>query len=443
MSLPPTIDELPYESEFLQWCLQHKVTDPSHDPARRAEALSLLVSGVRAGEIVSFDGIDSPLSRRIREHHGSSSFEMNSHWVGSSQNWVCPCCGRSKFQLSRRGRSGQILAKLVLHHDHMDESLKAAFHAAFAAAGTDIVQSSGLQLVERIANAFSAYGPILVCEDCNNADTNGKRFARAPNGFSFTPNQIRTFIRPRHHQPHEVDPAAAANAWSKARPAYELRMELIRTVAHAAATDRHWYEPVAGDAKPIPLFGHTFRPGDSEVARWIGSEALVEALAPRHAVTADYSRWRTSRAETGKTLPANYVAMLRSEPSMARAWDELPEAWSCPTCCRGKRDTVYVNGNGKVCFTPRTNRGRGAWQFAPVICNHCHSVLISLKREILQGVGMTAHDSYDLVAPEELRLLIESQPHAPHGVRQEIAQAIVDRLSWAILNDIDCCRENL
>lgn len=431
------IDELPHESRFLQWCLQQRVNEPLHDPARRAEALSLLVDGVRTGEIVLFDGINSPLSHRIRAQHGSSSFEMNSHWVGSSQNWMCPCCGRSKFQVSRLGRSGQILAKLVVHHDHMDESLKAAFHSAFEAAGTDIAQSSGLQLVERIGNAFSAYEPVLVCEDCNNADTKGKRSARAPNDFSFSPSQIRAFIRPRDHQPHEIDPTAATDTWSQARPAYELRMQLIRTVAHAAATDAHWYEPGAGDAKPIPVFGYAFRPGDSEVTRWIGSETLVQASAPRRDVTVDYARWRTSRPKSGKAPPANYVAMLRSESIMAETWDEIADDWSCPTCCRSKQDTVYVSDSGKVCFMPRTNRGRGPWAKAPVICNHCHTVLISFKREVLQGIGMTARDSYDLITPAELRSLIEPRPHAPHGVRAAVAQALVESMWSALLDDFD------
>ena len=425
------IDDLFFDSRFWLWCSQQQSADADRHERLRAEALSMLLEGINTGEITTLDGTDSPLSQRIKAQHQASSFEMNSNWAGTSQNWKCPCCGRSKFQVSRTGQTGQILAKLVVHHDHMDDALKAAFHAAFAEAGTDIAQADGLRLVERIGNAFSAYEPVLLCEDCNNAETAAKRCAGAPADFSFSPGQIRAFIRPGDHRPHDVDPVAATNVWRSALPAYELRMQLVRTVAHAAATDSHWYEPVASGTKPIPAFGHTFRPGDPLIAQWIGSEALVQALAPRRVGTPDYSRWRTSSHKRGKAPPANYIAMLRSEQGVARAWDDLQDEWACPICSRGKKDTVYVGNKGKVCFMTWSNPGRGAWKSATLICQDCHSVVIAFKREVVQGIGQAVQDSYALITPAELRSVIAAHPHCPHAIQADIAKTLVERTTLA------------
>ena len=102
----------------MKWCLEHPGPYTLNEEIElRKEAMAALVESVKTGDITSLDGVESPLSERIRARHGVTDFEMNSNWVGSSQDWICPCCGRSKFQVSRVGKKGQILAKLVVHHD--------------------------------------------------------------------------------------------------------------------------------------------------------------------------------------------------------------------------------------------------------------------------------------------------------------------------------------
>lgn len=172
-----------YSSRFARWSEEQVSSNSESLPALRARALQLLVASVKHGEIVSIDGIDSPLSLRILAHHGEHEFEMNSHWIASSQTWVCPCCERSKYLISRLGKKNRILAKLVIHHDHMSQALEAAFRHAFEQAGTKNPQVKGQQLVERIAVAFAAYPDVLICEDCNNADAEAKKLLGAPGFF--------------------------------------------------------------------------------------------------------------------------------------------------------------------------------------------------------------------------------------------------------------------
>lgn len=416
-------------SRFAQWCREHQGPyTPFEEADLRGEVQVALVESIRAGDITSLDGIESPLSRRIAAHHRASAFEMNSNWACTSQSWTCPCCGRSKFQISRVGRKGQILAKLVVHHDHVGDAMEKAFHAAFAAEGTDVEQITGLKLVERMGSAFAAYEEILVCEDCNNVDAEAKKLVGAPPYFSFSPGQIRRFIDPANHLPHAIVEPQAHAAWLEAMPAYELRMKLIRAVARAAATDAHWYEPHARPPEPIPVFGIHKHGVELEIARWVyPNEALLKALgASMHVSTPNLSRWRQITQRPGKVPPGNYLAMLRSEESHGRHWDALPEDWRCPLCHRKKAELVYVGDRGKIIFALKLVTGRGPWSTLKTICNHCESTRMSLKREAAALAGKQPRDSYSFVTPEELGNIISGRPHSPHLIDEERAEKLLE-----------------
>ncbi|MGQ0502971.1 MAG: hypothetical protein ACT4P0_10260 [Panacagrimonas sp.] len=349
--------------------------------------------------------------------------------IGSTQDWTCPCCCRSKFAISRRGNSGQILAKLVIHHDHMGEVLEAAFNASFRAAGTSTPQVDGKRLVERIGTAFAAYEEVLVCEDCNNADTSASKMVGTAANFSFSPRQISRFVRPKDHSPHEIDQVAAQDAWRDAKAAYELRMKIIRAVGHAAATDSHWYEPSA-DKSGVPVFGYRSsaagRLHDRTIQEWISADALVMALGPaKPAKLPNLARWRTSRVAAKGTLPNNYVAMLKSDPQTAKVWDGLSDTWRCPTCHRSKAEVACPGDKGKVRFPISQNRARGNWSGANTICGHCNSTLMSLKYEVVQLLGRPLPDSYAFVSPGELATVIEACPHGPNRIRSDAAAALV------------------
>lgn len=417
-------------SQFARWCSAQGRLDLDQLQAKREDALAVLVECVNAGEITSLDGVQSPTSLKIKDHHKVDDFEMNSHWIGSSQDWACPCCGRSKFQVSRLGKKQQILAKLVIHHDHMGEALQAAFHAAFVQAGTGVEQIDGFRLVERMGHAFAAYEEVLVCEDCNNADTEAKKLVTAPPYFSFSIGQIRRFIQSGEHQPHRVDAATVQNTWEEARPAYELRMKLINAVAQAAATDTHWYEPHKRRTQPIPVLGYANRIGDAMIKDWVSTEALYKALGPQPKKSdRNLARWRTTTQKPGQPLPPNYLAMLRSEEAFALAWDSVSDDWSCPVCGRGKQQIVYIGDKGKVVFFLTSNNARGAWSVAPRICRQCHSTLMSLKLEITELTGNKPPDSYRFVSPGELANIIDSRPHSQHAIRRNEAAILVEQIS--------------
>lgn len=418
-----------FPSRFSDWYSTNVRADAELVEGRKEMALALLVESINAGEINTLDGVDSPLSERIKAHHGLPDFDININWIFSSQLWTCPCCGRSKFQISRIGNQRKILAKLVIHHDHMSTALKAAFHKAFEEAGTEQAQTEGQLLVERIGHAFAASPEIMICEDCNNADTVAKKLFDEPRFFSFTIGQIRKFIRISDHSPHGIDGAAALQAWEAVKPAYKLRMKLIWDVARAAATNSHWYEPWTSRTRPIPQLGYGGRQGDALIKECVSTESLLKALGPKYSVTsANVSRWRTETKKAGRSLPSNYIAMLRSESSFARCWDAMPEGWSCPICKRSKYQTGYVGKDGRITFMVRETSKRGLWTNAPLICNHCKNTVMSIRLELSKFTQNMPRDSYSLYSPEELSSILIPIPHSHHNVRPKEAANLIDQI---------------
>ncbi|MEQ1515855.1 MAG: hypothetical protein ABL931_05130 [Usitatibacteraceae bacterium] len=72
--------------QFWAWYREHIAEDLDGLQERTAEGLGVLVEAVKAGDIVSIDGVESPLARKIAAHHGVDLFEMNANWIGSAQS---------------------------------------------------------------------------------------------------------------------------------------------------------------------------------------------------------------------------------------------------------------------------------------------------------------------------------------------------------------------
>ncbi|WNL48101.1 hypothetical protein RKE25_10910 [Dyella sp. BiH032] len=420
--------DLTSDSSFAQWRLRQPwPANGDEQQALKKNALEQLLVSFRRGEIISLDGVESATARAIYEIHGQRPFEMNSHWILSAQDWTCPCCGRSKVAISRLGGKGQILGKLTIHHDHMGDAIEEEFCRVFVAKGTENPQVEGKRLVGRIGKAFAAHEEVLICEDCNNADTRASRDLGLPKHFSFPVGKIRRFILPVPHAPHRIDIDAAQRAWEEAKPAYDLRMRLIGEVAVAAATNTHWYEPHQRQAIPIPVYGYANAMlGFANITDWLNLEDLEKALGPKEKIhQPNRARWRTESAKPGRPLPGNYLALLRSAPYMAEWWDALPEDWCCPVCDRSKYEQLYFGDKGEIQFRTPGASNAPRWR-RQRICNHCHSVVMSLKEEITQRMGARPDDSFGHFSPDELKGIIRARPHSSHLIKPKEAAALVD-----------------
>ena len=391
-------------------------------------ALRLAIEGITDSSIDSLDGVESPLSRKIRACHGIDLFEMNRNWVETAQYWKCPCCDRGKFEISRVGGKGPILAKLVEHHDHMADALKAAFNKVFVVSGTDKPTSTGLALVERMAPAFSAYPPVLICEDCNNADAAAKKVisntGRKVEWQSFSIGQIRHFIIVREHTPHSIDETKVLELWELVRPAYVARMNLVYEVAKAAVLQDYWYEGYQGETIPVPTLSNGFQRYNG--LELVSGEALAREMAKntvKH--SSNYSRWRTEGQRTGDKPPLNFLAIIQSLPGCARMWAALVDTWRCPICERSKFEVISYT-KGKISFhTHLPSSYSPAWKSTGHICMGCFNVVTAMKRELNLGHGIKVAFTFDCIIPDELRAIIRARPHSPHLVDAEMAKKLV------------------
>jgi hypothetical protein len=118
-------------------------------------------------------------------------------WTTTPDDWRCPSCSRTKFELLRwtlrRPPGGTPfmgwMAALHRHHDH-----------------------------GKGADGFEAFAEIIICDQCNGADGEAKRRLGLPASWSFTPDEIATFVTVAPHGRRRVDLKAAAAAYERAKP---------------------------------------------------------------------------------------------------------------------------------------------------------------------------------------------------------------------------------
>jgi len=119
----------------------------------------------------------------------------NQQWIDAPCSWRCPICERQKPDLIRYSKAGQTYARLVEHHCHIGDLSR------------DIMKQYKISfsLGDKFKGLLERFPPILVCEDCNSADTKGKKECGAHRDFSFSPSEIKLFIKINDNQNHVVD----------------------------------------------------------------------------------------------------------------------------------------------------------------------------------------------------------------------------------------------
>ena len=142
----------------------------------------------------------SPSSQDYREYDGAHCPNL---WFGTPENWRCPSCNRSKFELLRWTKRHSLpvngkrkpyigwLAVLHRHHDH------------------------GGHYDEHWNETGNRFPQTVICDHCNVADGMAKRKLGLAKSFSFSPQEIGRFVKATPHAGHTID-------YETAREVYDL-----------------------------------------------------------------------------------------------------------------------------------------------------------------------------------------------------------------------------
>jgi hypothetical protein len=126
--------------------------------------------------------IKVPTIEEFKSHDG---LHYKNLWREVGENWFCPACKRSKYQIMRWAKRfpnspnffWDWVAPLQKHHDHS-------------------------------ASYMSNHGRFpmtTICDQCNASDGAVKRKLKLPKDFSFTPQEIGCFVKATPHGKHEID----------------------------------------------------------------------------------------------------------------------------------------------------------------------------------------------------------------------------------------------
>lgn len=404
---------------------------------RREEIIQSIKNGV-----ATLDGVVSDQLQKLAKRLGAVGFDMDEWWAKTPPRWTCSGCGRSKLQIARLNKKGELMCRLVAHHDHMGDLLKDLFAEISASLPKVLADEKADQFAKRSGSVISVHEPAVVCNDCNNADAEAKRELKLPRYFSFSPAEIRQFCTAAPNEPHQIDFARARSLWEAAKPVYDLRVELARQIATIAAKNQHWYQPGAPESNPDFIHAH-YRRISSEAGIYELARELCGEKAPPP--MRGQSAWRTTPRPKSRNPPTAGQIEHLAKVTHSSEWSSLPHDWKCPACGRNKIQIVRPTNKSKLGFNARSvsylDPDGGTASKKATLCGDCEQTAVDLGREAVQSAG-TDHTEYTvLVLVGEVARIVVPRPHSRHNYKNEEAEAVVDEIRQRILalsvEDID------
>lgn len=391
----------------------------------------ILIDIARTYGVPDLDYPTAESNERICEALGAAAIEINSVWASAPQDWSCPCCQRTKTECARLGTKGQMLGKLVAHHDHFEDYME-IIPSELSKVETIEVGSAveAKQFVKRGTDLFMRFDRIVICEDCNNAEASGKEIVGAAPCFTFTPREIASFVRASPHQSHEVDRDALAEAYASAERHFELRAAALRRLAEHALRGTAWYEPVAFEHRDDQIDRHGRQVLGMFGLDHVGPGTIHEIffksrrISPKHAPA-----WRTK-------LPPEPLVPTEGQLELATRgnamYGELADDWTCPCCHRAKRDIVRWSQNSKQFMfriatrnVPDPSARYGTRKVT--VCDACNHAFQECHKELRTRLGGVSMPDYP-VTIDELGAVIVPRPYTLHPIDPVAAEILVDRI---------------
>lgn len=396
-------------------------------------ARAKLIASVETG-FASIDGKMSPLSKELLKRFDANGVDMTSWWAMTTPGWICPACGRAKKDIARLNRNGDLMCRLVEHHDHTQDLLAKKFAEISSTQGAVLADKTAENFAKRSAAMIAAYENTIVCDDCNSSDAKAKAMVGAEEFFSFSPQEIRRFAIVTPNKPHEINQDEARKIWDAAKTTFEMRLKIANRIAQIAATNEHWYQEGEPTSNPSAIRSR-FR---FYTTSYGALDVLEELCGQRPSSTpADASAWRKTVYPKAKKAPTTGQIEHLAKVSHSDAWAKVPDDWACPACRRQKSKTVRLSEKKRawtvafqsISYRDPERRGRGK---KTTLCLDCGWTATQLGKEAAARLGVEQHEHSIWVELDDVARIVVPRDHARHAFRNAEAESVVDAVAARI-----------
>lgn len=398
----------------------------------------------------SLDGRWSEQTKRATQRFEAKGLDLNENWALCAPYWICLACRRTKDDIFRLSKRGVLLAKLELHHDHIRDHIWPRIRELFGKDWLATRPKSSIIILDHIRELISRFDICLVCSECNSADGKAKlRFRdEIDPRFSFTAQEIGTFIRPVTGKDHEIDYQKAHAAWEAEKENFGARLALVDELLshlvngrlardHQGTADaRIMNGAFDGYALLMRSFNQDTKNTERAQLLWkLRNEFLARSTRRDSATLAAVDKARSSFVTPTDDEYATYV-----DPVSSKRWLATSSDWVCPICARSKRQLLRKSKSGKwsggvrshyECILERddlvvANRRRLFPDFRNdifvrdilqmTVCADCAGISAALMQK-----DQSIRDPY-LSSSDRRACIVNSQPHGVHEIDFETAR---------------------
>ncbi|WP_426336989.1 hypothetical protein ACN9MY_06180 [Pseudoduganella sp. R-31] len=376
------------------------------------------------------DGVMSPQTKALVAAFDCKGVDMDMLWAYTPMAWKCPACQRSKIEIARRNKNGDLMCRLVEHHDHMKDLLLKKFESISAGLERVLANEAAEQFAKRSAPMVSAYDNTVICNDCNNADAIAKRLAKTHPSFSYSPNEILNFVIATPNAEHHIDSEAAARIWEENRATFELRMKIVARIAEIAAKDEHWYQSTPFQHHP----NHVKRTAENIAYNKRAWFALRVLCGPtRQQPQKEPSSWRTKVSNERVKIPTpgqiEHVAKVTSH----KRWNSVADDWRCPGCGRSKSQIVRPTKQSTWALPIASKYYRDTSDkqgySTQAACDDCGNAAINIVKEAVVVAKVVVETYSRLVGLDEIAEFVIPKPHSGHRFDNDQASEVVQRIA--------------
>lgn len=181
------------------------------------------------------------LIKLMKEHHAKDLGSVCGFFE-VSEEWCCPSCHRTKAEIARIDKNGNLMCALHNHHDHLNHVAQDKLPPARE------IKWDERRGYDSLVATFARFPDTLICNDCNVVEGLAKREAGTPPDFSFTPFEISTFIIVCSNAPHKLDIDKARVAWANINPSLDNYRDKLRQIMNYDSSDPDSFDHIGGAA---------------------------------------------------------------------------------------------------------------------------------------------------------------------------------------------------